>query len=472
MRYFVRFFLASLTASVYERSDARFVQQSLVNGRAFKPSDWKPNGLPIVRIQNLNRETAEFNYADPDDVQSRHIIDSGTLLISWSGTPGTSFGAFIWNRGKAALNQHIFSCSQRLPVFADRFLQLAINTRLDELIAKAHGGVGLQHVTKGKLEALALALPPLAEQHRIVAKVDELMALCDRLEARQQDAEAAHVRLVQALLDSLTQARDADEFRTCWQRLVGQFSSIFSTDASIDRLKKAVLMLGVSGRLVPCGQSAAEASERSGAEPLWSTTHDWAWRTLGEVIESGIQNGISPKAAGTETPVRCLTLSATTRGKFDAACFKHVDLDNGIAGKYRLQPGDLLVQRANSIDYVGVSAVYDGDAGAFIFPDLMMRMRAGKLVTVEFLHLCLSAEPSRAYMRANATGTQGNMPKVNQGTVSGIPIPVPPLETQHCIVAKVIELLALCDQLKARITAARAKHAQLAEALVTQAVAV
>jgi type I restriction enzyme S subunit len=126
----------------------------LINGRAFKPSDWLSKGLPIVRIQNLNDEGAPFNYCDESTVQPKHIIDSESFLISWSGTPGTSFGAFIWRRSRAALNQHIFSCFQRGEAYFDRFLQLAINGRLDEMIAKAHGGVGLQHITKGRLEYL------------------------------------------------------------------------------------------------------------------------------------------------------------------------------------------------------------------------------------------------------------------------------------------------------------------------------
>ena len=79
----------------------------LVNGRAFKPSDWTPTGLPIVRIQNLNNPTASFNRYD-GEVKDKFLIDTGDFLISWSGTPGTSFGAHVWERSPAVLNQHIF----------------------------------------------------------------------------------------------------------------------------------------------------------------------------------------------------------------------------------------------------------------------------------------------------------------------------------------------------------------------------
>ena len=223
----------------------------MVNGRAFKPTEWIPKGLPIVRIQNLNNSDAPFNYCDEASVVDRHVIDRRSFLISWSGTPGTSFGAFIWNGGKAALNQHIFSCFQVGEPYFDKFLALAINTRLEELIANAHGGVGLQHVTKGKLEALMLVLPPLAEQHRIVAKVDELMALCDQLETQHINAADAHEKLVSHLLGTLTESQSAADFSNNWRRIAAHFDTLFTTEASIDALKQTLLQLAVMGKLVP-----------------------------------------------------------------------------------------------------------------------------------------------------------------------------------------------------------------------------
>ena len=161
----------------------------MVNGRAFKSTDWLTTGLPIIRIQNLNNPNAPFNYCDPAAVEEKHLVNDNEFLISWSGTPGTSFGAFIWKRGPAALNQHIFKCSAKTDLFYNEYLKIAINGRLDEMIAKAHGGVGLQHITKKKLEALALPVPPLAEQHRIVSMTRDLMKICDQLEHKIIEAK-------------------------------------------------------------------------------------------------------------------------------------------------------------------------------------------------------------------------------------------------------------------------------------------
>ncbi len=140
---------------------------TLINGRAFKPSEWGEKGLPIVRIQNLNDMNASFNYY-AGEVSEQHLIDNGMLLFSWSGTPGTSFGAFMWNRGPGALNQHIFKVIPKLDFDLD-YLRYAMNGQLTTIIEKAHGGVGLQHITKAELEKICLLHPEMAEQKRFAA---------------------------------------------------------------------------------------------------------------------------------------------------------------------------------------------------------------------------------------------------------------------------------------------------------------
>ena len=152
----------------------------LINGRAFKPTDWTDVGLPIVRIQNLNNPNAAYNHFD-GEVRERFLIDHGDLLFAWSGTPGTSFGAHVWQGGKAVLNQHIFKVIFDEDHLDRDFFFFFFNQKLQELIDKAHGGVGLRHVTKGKFEETEIELPPRDEQTRIVAKLDGLFARTHRV---------------------------------------------------------------------------------------------------------------------------------------------------------------------------------------------------------------------------------------------------------------------------------------------------
>lgn len=167
---------------------------SLQNGRAFKPEEWSDTGTPIVRIQNLNDESKPFNYC-PFDVEPRFHIKTGDLLFSWSGTPGTSFGAFFWNRGKGFLNQHIFRVDVDESRVSKDYLRHALNAQLPLIMGQAHGGVGLQHITKGKLEAVEVLLPPLPEQRRIAAILNQSEAL----RAKRREALAQLDELQQAI---------------------------------------------------------------------------------------------------------------------------------------------------------------------------------------------------------------------------------------------------------------------------------
>lgn len=147
----------------------------LQNGRAFKPSDWGTAGLPIIRIQNLNDERAPFNYYG-GKYNLAQEVDNGDLLFSWSGTPGTSFGAFLWNRGKGVLNQHIFKVIPKVEV-DKTYLMYALNGNISTIISKAHGGVGLQHITKKELDEIEIQMVSISRQKKIVEILEKISLL-------------------------------------------------------------------------------------------------------------------------------------------------------------------------------------------------------------------------------------------------------------------------------------------------------
>jgi type I restriction enzyme M protein len=146
----------------------------LINGRAFKPSDWEKKeggGLPIIRIQNLNNSNAEFNYYS-GYVDPKITINRGDLLFSWSGSRGTSFGAHIWNGDKAILNQHIFKVEHKKEINR-KYLYLVLNDAVSEVEENLHGGVGLVHITKGNLEKIKVPIPSSETQEKIVCEFEE-----------------------------------------------------------------------------------------------------------------------------------------------------------------------------------------------------------------------------------------------------------------------------------------------------------
>lgn len=161
----------------------------LTNGRAFKPAEWCKEGTPIIRIQNLNDPEKPFNYYE-GELPEKYKVRSGDILLSWSGTPGTSFGCFRWKRQDGWLNQHIFRVEVDHGVDEEFFIH-QINLRLPELIDRAHGGVGLQHFTKGELESLPFIIPPPHAQQHFRDQAEQALSIHDQQMAATTKAQAA-----------------------------------------------------------------------------------------------------------------------------------------------------------------------------------------------------------------------------------------------------------------------------------------
>jgi len=153
----------------------------LVNGRAFKPTEWTKSGLPIIRIQNLNNDTALFNYCD-FEVDEKYYINKGDLLFAWSGTPDTSFGAHIWEGTKAVLNQHIFKILIDERKINKKFFMRLLNKNVGQYIQKAHGTAGLAHITKGKFENSEVRIPSKEIQDKVVQDIESKLSVIAKTE--------------------------------------------------------------------------------------------------------------------------------------------------------------------------------------------------------------------------------------------------------------------------------------------------
>jgi type I restriction enzyme S subunit len=169
-----------------------------VNGRAFKPSEWKSAGLPIIRIQNLNGST-EYNHFDGlyDD---KHLVRPGDLLFSWSGSRGTSFGSFFWHGPEGLLNQHIFRVLPRSTV-GKRYIGHVLRYVTGIIETKAHGSAGLVHVTKRELEKFHIDFSDnLDEQDRVATVLDNADHEIDLLRKELDALKTQKKGLMQKLL--------------------------------------------------------------------------------------------------------------------------------------------------------------------------------------------------------------------------------------------------------------------------------
>lgn len=367
-----------------------------INGRAFKPSEWEDIGLPIIRIQNLTDQDAPCNFSQLE-FEEKFKVRKGDLLFAWSA----SLGAHIWRGNDAWLNQHIFKVephSETNKMYLFYFLKKIVA----DLYSKTHGS-GMVHITKEPFMATLIPLPPLSEQERIVARIEELFSELDKgVEALQT---------IKAQLKVYRQAVLKEAFE------------------------------GIDAKLT----------------------------TLNEVIIAKPRNGYSPKPVNFPTNYKNLTLTATTGGKFIEGCCKYVELDIQNDSYLWVKHDDILIQRANTIDYVGTAAIYRGVDNVYVYPDLMMKVHTREGFDPLFILYQLQSGKTRSYFKANATGTSGSMPKINQATVMETPIVVVTYEKQLQIANLIESRLSVCDKIEQTVDESLTKAESLRQSILKKA---
>lgn len=353
---------------------------------------------------------------------------------------------------------------------------------------KMTGTAGQKRLPKDFVEANPFPLPPLAEQHRIVAKVDELMALCDRLEAQQAEAKSAHAQLVQALLDSLTQARDATDFHASWRLLAAHFHALFTTESSIDALKQNLLQLAVMGKLVqqdPSDEPASELLKRiadnrsehrkkklksiadsSEVEKPFELPANWTWVTFPAVGE--LARGKSrhrPRndpALYTGGNIPLIQTGDVARADGIVKTYSAMYNAKGVEQSRLWPAGTMCITIAANIAdsaLLGFDACFPDSVVGFI-PDLSE-------LNVRYFEFFLRTAKSRLEDFAPSTAQKN----INLEILGLLSVPLPPANEAHRIVAKVDQLMTLCDKLKTRLTQARQLKEQLSSTLVERALA-
>lgn len=407
----------------------------LYNGRAFKPSDWTEDGLPIVRIQNLNDENAPFNRYNGVFDEEYHLYGE-ELLFAWSGTPGTSFGAHIWRRQEAVLNQHIFRIEFPEKYINKKYFAYALNFQVLNLIRLAHGSAGLQHVTKGNFQNTLIPLPPLEEQKRIVAKIEELMPFVEQYAKASTRLNTLNASFPEQMKKSILQ-------QAVMGKLMPQDPSDEPASVLLEKIAEEKQKLIKEGKI----KKQKTLPTITEDEIPFDIPESWEWVRLNEIIENVPANGFSPKGVDYPTDYKNLTLTATTSGTFKANAFKYVDITKEQAEKYFLKEDDILIQRSNSRELVGTACLYTEESDKYIYPDLMMRIHALDGMWSQYLVMTLQSPYVREYYQQNASGSSQSMPKINQSIVGNTLIPIPPLHEQKEIVQTVNRLIPTLSSL-------------------------
>ena len=464
-------------------------------------SDFRVVSQKCVRWTGLDLQPARF--IAPESLvkyESTRFLRSGDILWNSTGTGTIGRACVVENCSEdeqlvADSHVTVVRPTGLLPVFLLRWIQSP--SVQSEIEGNASGTTNQIELNTSTVIAHLIPIPPLAEQHRIVAKVDELMALCDCLEAQQTDAESAHAQLVQTLLDSLTQASDATDFAASWHRLAEHFHTLFTTQPSIDTLKQTLLQLAVMGKLVPQDPSDKPASEllkriteakvRLFAEgkikkqkPKANITEEekpfelpdtWEWVRLGEILSLTSGKGFKAEEYSLNG-ARLFQIANVSIGhtKWEVENFlpenylnKHPELV--------LKDGDILIALNRPLlnGKMKVCIISEEDLPAILYQRVGRFSFYDSSVLPKYFYYYLQSHLFIGKLNESLQGS--DQPFINQSQVVEFLLSWPPLAEQHRIVAKVDQLMALCDQLKTHLTQARQLNEQLASTLVEQAVA-
>ncbi|AHV35870.1 hypothetical protein AI20_11915 [Aeromonas hydrophila YL17] len=453
------------------------------------------NDIPFIKPGDISDTSIVYDNEGLSTLgaeQLGRLAPSGSILMVCIGTIGKC------NKidKVCAFNQQINSITPYIEIY--EFLHRCLSSRYFQALAwENSSSTTIAILNKGKWEALPVPLPPIFEQHRIVAKVDELMALCDQLEQRSESQLAAHQTLVETLLATLTDSCDVDELAQNWARLSTHFDILFTTEASIDALKQTILQLAVMGKLVPQDPSDEPASsllERIAAEkaqlvkekkikkekPLSVIREDekpfelpqgWEWERFGKIFLD-LKYGTSQRSDYLIDGNPVLRIPNVAGGAISLDDLKFSKLSLTELNDLALTEGDLLFIRSNgSLGIVGRCVVVDICLDGFAFAGYLVRSRMPKRdFCSHFISLAMDTSYVRNQIEQPIRSTSG-VKNINSTEISNLIIPVPPLLEQHRIVAKVNELMVICDQLKSRLQTSQQTQLALAESLVEGALA-
>ena len=455
-------------------------------GFAFQSSEFNTDkrGMPLIRIRDISKTDTVAYYEG--DFDPTYLVRAGDYLVGMDG----DFNLLRWQGLDGLLNQRVMRINGWRCDVDSEFVKLPLQMVLDYL----HGATSLttvKHLSAKQVNGIGIPLPPLPEQHRIVSKVDELMALCDRLEAARTERESTRDRMAAA---SLVRLNDPDPDRVVFRNhaafAIENLAPLTTRTDQIKSLRQTILNLAVRGKLVeqdPNDEPASELLKRIAAdrvtlekngslkkpEPLppvdaadtpFDLPSRWAWARFPEIGTFGrgkskhrprndplLYNGGKYPFIQTGDVARSGGLIKTYSNLYN---------DVGIAQSAMWPTGTLCITIAANIADSGILAF---DA---CFPDSVVGLIAhNSFEGARFFEYFIRTSKADLHEFAPSTAQKN----INLGVLTEVLIPLPPLTEQHRIVAKVDELMALCDQLATSLATGEDTRRRLLDALLYEA---
>ena len=444
------------------------------------------SGVKFLRSQNVWDDGLRLTgvaFIDP----KTHARMAGTvvlpndLLFNITGASIGRCAVVPSDFDEANVSQHVTIVRTVLPALNAFLHRVLVSRHVQQTVMDVQVGVSREGLSIAKLGHFLIPLPPLAEQSRIVTRVEELMRLCDALEAKGQLEATQHAQLVSTLLGQLTVSSTPDELHDNWQRVAQHFDLLLDRPAAVDALEQTILQLAVRGLLVPQDPTDEPASillqkirlekDRLIAEgkikrdkPLPRIAEDekpfevpegWEWARLGDVatIASNLVQPALHRTAWQVAP------DCIEKGTGRLLAKRTVAQAEVISANHLFKSGQILYSKIRPSLSKAVLVDFAGLCSADMYP----------IETPLDSQYLLQYILSQAFLdQVSIAENRVKMPKLNQEALTAFIVALPPLVEQSRIVTRVESLRRLCADLRQRLAARQTTQAHLAEALVKE----
>lgn len=447
-----------------------------------RKSRYDPDDETVQGLKRLNKIdfSGEIHLSDKGSKTDMIIVESGDLVISGINV---SKGALAVYRGDEPITATIHYSSY---VFDERQIDIDYFKRfvrsqsfVQALKDQVKGGIKTEIKSKHFLP-LEIHLPDIESQKEIVSFFKRIEGEMGDLSGEISHQQSFLKQLRQRILQEAVEGKLTAKWREQYPDLISGDNHASKLLEKIKAEKECLIKEGNTSTKLGARLKKDSSRAQSRGKPLAPISDDekpfdlpagWVWSKLGDVILHLPRNGYSPKEVARETSIKSLKLGATTYGKFNPREFKYIADEIPKDSVFWLEPEDILIQRSNSLDYVGVSAVYTGKSKEFIYPDLMMKIKIMRPLSVNLIYNFLSSTLVRDYFRSRAKGSQQTMPKINQGVVINASLPIPPIDEQTAIVERVDKLMGMIDKLEKQVSERKDQAQMLMQSVLREAFA-
>lgn len=450
-------------------------------------------GIPLVTSKNLSDgflNLTNVKYISEDDhskISERSKVEKNDILFAMIGSIGNP--AIVNVDSKFSIKNvallKYYSLENSVPKYLNLFLRFASK----HMRKQAAGGVQ-SFVSLGYLRKYTFPLPPLAEQKRIVSKVDELMALCDELETRRQKKQELRAKLNGAALDKMLNAESQEKFEESWQRICKNFDILYDNPENVKKLRQAILQLAVQGKIVEQNGEDEPASVllekikeekkrlireqkikkikvlpvENGKLPF-ELPCGWEFSRLGEITKK-LGAGSTPKGGKSvylESGIKFIRSQNVWNNGLkleNIACIPS-EIHERMNGTF-VEPGDILLNITGAS--IGRSSIVPHDFDEGNVSQHVAIVRSIDREIREYLHLCIISPYIKDLIMSEQVGISRE--GLSMTRLKEFLIPIPPLEEQKRIVKKVEQLSTLCDALELKLKKSQKDSGQLMESVV------